>query len=237
MAGFDKQTVFPTSEYIYSMIMTTEKTPSSVNDTYLWLIDSATSSHISRNKDLFHTMHSIPPIKIDIANGESFITDQCSTINVKVVSDPRWGLKDIPITLTDVIYTPKLKSNLLSVGRMTNSNINIHFGKHTSWLIFKGKIKAYGPKENNLYTYVTFPTDPRTETADFTSEPSGPTPWHHRLVHTSYHTINNMRKLQTVENFHPGVHHGPNPQCLNCPYGKQTRAPFQKSQETAIKHW
>ena len=37
-----------------------------------------------------------------------------------------------------------------------------------------------------------------------------------------------MRKLQTAENFSPGVHHGPNLQCLNCPYGKQTWALFQK---------
>ena len=228
MAGFDKQTVTPTSEHIYPMIMTAEKTPSSVNNAYLWLIDSATSSHISGNKDLFHTMHSIPLIKINRANGESFIADQCGTINVKVISDPCWGLEDIPITLTDIIYVPKLKSNLLLVGRMTNLNINVHFSKHTSWLIFKGKIIAYGPKENNLYTYIAFPIDPTTKTADFTSELSGPTLWHYRLIHMSYHTIDNMRNLQTVENFHPGVHHSPNPQCLNCPYGKQKQAPFQK---------
>ena len=92
MAGFDKQTVLPTSEYIYPMIMTTEKTPSSVDNTYLWLIDSATSSHISGNRDLFHTMHLIPLIKNDIANGESFIADQHGTINIKVILDLCWGL-------------------------------------------------------------------------------------------------------------------------------------------------
>ena len=109
-----------------------------------------------------------------------------------------------------------------------NSNISIHFGKYTFWLILDGRILAYGPKENNLYTYVTFPIGSRTEMADYTSEPSGPTLWYHRLVHTSYHTINNMRKLQTVENFNPRVHHCMNPQCANCPYGKQMQVLFQK---------
>ena len=91
------------------------------------------------------------------------------------------------------------------------------------------KVLEYGPKENNLYTYIAFPIGPKTETADYISEPSGPTLWHHRLAHASYHTIDNMRKLQTAENFSPGgVHHGLNPRCLNCPYGKQTQAPFQK---------
>ena len=116
---------------------------------------------------------------------------------------------------------------------MTNSNVNVHFGKHMSWLIFKGKIIAYRLRENNLYTYIAFPTN--TETADLTSEPSKPTLWHHRLTHTSYHTIDNMKKLQTIENFHPRIHHGPNPQCLNCPYRKQTQAPFQKVEKLLSK--
>ena len=75
---------------------------------------------------------------------------------------------------------------------------------------------------------IAFPIGSRTETADYMSEPSGPTLSHHRLMHTSYHTIDNMRKLQIAENFNPGVHHSTTPQCLNCPYGKQTWAPFQK---------
>jgi hypothetical protein len=40
--------------------------------------------------------------------------------------------------------------------------------------------------------------------------------------------IEKMRKLQMADEFHPGVHHSPLPQCVNCSYGKQTRAPFQK---------
>ena len=111
---------------------------------------------------------------------------------------------------------------------MTNSGVSVHFSKHLSWLVLDRKALAYGPKENNLYTYVALPIGPKTETADYISEPSGPTLWHHRLTHTSYHTIDNMRKLQTAKNFNPRVHHSPNPQCLNCPYGKQTWAPFQK---------
>ena len=167
-------------------------------------------------------MYTITPIKIDIANSESFTTNQQSTIQIKITSNPHWDLEDVPITLTNILYAPKLKPNLLSVGRMTNSGVSVHFSKHLSWLVLDRKVLAYGPKENNLYTYIALPIGPKTKTADYTSEPSGPTLWHHRLAHTSYHTIDNMRKLQTAENFNPRVHHGPNPQCLNYPYGKQT---------------
>ena len=216
------------TEFINPMITNAEELSQLDDNKPIWLIDSAASSHISGNKALFHNMHTIAPIKIDIANGESFVANERGTIRITITSDPRWELDDVPITLTNVIYAPKLKSNLLSVGRMTNSNVSVHFGKHTSWLVLNGKIIAYGPKENHLYTYVAFPIAPMSETADYASDPSGPTLWHHRLAHTSYHIIDNMRKLQTAEGFSPGIHYGPNPQCLNCPYGKQTRAPFRK---------
>ena len=70
MAGFDKQTVTPITERIYPVIMNAER-PSNVDDSCLWLIDSAASSHISGNKDFFHSMHSIPPIKINIEIGRA----------------------------------------------------------------------------------------------------------------------------------------------------------------------
>jgi hypothetical protein len=87
---------------------------------------------------------------LTIANGESIIANQRGTIRIKIASDPRWDLPDIPIMLTDVIYAPKLKSNLLSVGRMTNSNVNVYFGRHLSWLSLNGKVIAYRLKDNNL---------------------------------------------------------------------------------------
>jgi hypothetical protein len=164
---------------------------------------------------------------LDIANGE-FTANQRGTIRIKLASDPRWEVPDVPITLTDIIYAPKLKLNLLSVGRMTNSDVNVYFGKHLLWLSLSGRIIAYGSKENNLYTYVGLPIPPKDKMADYVSAPSDPMLWRYRLVHTSHHTIENMRKLQMATNFHPGVHHGPLPQCVNCPYGKQTHVPFQK---------
>jgi Integrase core domain len=94
-----------------------------------------------------------------------------------------------------------------------------------------GKIIAYGPKYNNLYSYIGYPIPPMNENADYVSGPSEPMLWNHRLAHASHHTIENMRKLQTAVDFQPGVHHGPMPQCVNCRYGKQTRAPFQKVEQ------
>jgi Pol polyprotein, beta-barrel domain len=72
-------------------------------DRVIWLIDSAASSHISGNKELFHSMHDIAPVKIDIVSGEYFTANQRGTIRIKIASNPRWEVPDIPIMLTDII--------------------------------------------------------------------------------------------------------------------------------------
>jgi Pol polyprotein, beta-barrel domain len=156
-------------------------------------------------------MHDIAPVKIDIDNGESFTANQRGTIRIKIASNPQWEVPDVPITLTDIIYAPKLKSNLLSVGHMTNSDVSVYFGKYLSWLTLSGKMIAYRSKENKLYTDVGFPIPPRDQTADYMFTPSDQMLWHYWLAHTSHHTIENMRKLQTATDFHHGVHHGPLP--------------------------
>ena len=38
----------------------------------LWLIDSAATSHICRNHDLFKKLHQVPPISIKTTSGKSF---------------------------------------------------------------------------------------------------------------------------------------------------------------------
>ena len=83
---------------------------------HIWLVDSAASSHISGNIDLFNNLHSVTPITIETASGESFTADQQGTICITLCSNSIHNLPNIPITLLDVIYVPKLNVNLMSVG-------------------------------------------------------------------------------------------------------------------------
>ena len=96
---------------------------------HLWLVDSATSSHLSGNWSLFILMYNIKPITIETASGESFTAMQHGSIRMRIISDLTYDLPDLPVTLIDVIYAPKLQANILSVGRMTNSNLDVMFSK------------------------------------------------------------------------------------------------------------
>ena len=129
----------PLKAPIQSLVSTTSSLHS---DSHTWLIDSAASNHISGTSSLFFNMIKITPITIQMASGNSFTANQSRTIHIKVMSDPPNDLPNVHITLTNVIYAPKLRANLLSVGRMTTVNVNILFSKYQSMLLLNGRILA-----------------------------------------------------------------------------------------------
>ena len=202
------------------------------NNSHIWLIDSAASSHISGNLPLFFDMVTIAPIRIQTASGDSFTTNQSGSICIRIKSDPTFELPDLHITLTNIIYVPSLHANLLSVGCMTSANINIMFSKNHSALMLNGQIITHGPKVDNLFVYTTSPMPKNMPETTYYSatEPADIILWHHQLAHTSYSTLETMQRLRTTDGFMLSIHHGPIAQCTDCPYGKQTCAPFQKTE-------
>ena len=212
---------------------------SSVEDkTHTWLLDSGASSHLCGNIELFDSIVDIPPISILSANGESFTANKKGTILLTIYSDmPGANIPNMPITLINVIYVPKLNANLLSVGRMTNANVDVNFSKNHSYLSLDGEILAYGPKLSNLFTYTAICTSKETNTALHASGPSESMLWHHRLAHTNYQTIDRMAKQDLAVGFSPTmkIEGTAYTQCAHCPYGKQTRAPFKRIEEPPLE--
>ena len=52
------------------------------DNTHIWLVDSAASSHLSGNINLFNSIYFIPPVSIHTANGDSFTANQKGTIRL-----------------------------------------------------------------------------------------------------------------------------------------------------------
>ena len=55
-------------------------------NTHLWFVDSAASSHICGNKNIFDTMYSVPNLTIETASGESFTANKRGTIKIIIQS-------------------------------------------------------------------------------------------------------------------------------------------------------
>ena len=118
--------------------------------------DLGAFSHLCGNIELFSSIVDIPPVSILSVNGESFLVNQKGTILLTIQSNmPDANIPDMPITLMNIIYVPKLNANLLLVGQMTNANVDVNFSKNHSYLSMDGEILAYGPKISNLFTYTT----------------------------------------------------------------------------------
>ena len=203
------------------------------NKVHTWLLDSATSSHISRNFDLFKSLHSVTPVSIETLSGEAFTTTQQGTISITICSDPTYNLPDVAITLLDVIYVPKLNVNLMSIRRMTNTNIEVMLSKDYSSLSLEGSILAWGPKISNLFTYNAFLTTKTTETINYMASIPDITLWHHRLAHTNYSMLENMVHSNMVIGFNTHMKFKPTLQCQHCPFGKQSHVPFKGTEHGA----
>ena len=199
-------------------------------NSHYWFIDSAATSHICGDIDLFEKISDIPPINIETASGDAFKATKRGTIHMTIRSEPSSKLDDVPITLMDVIYVPRLNVNLLSVGRMTNANVDVLFNKNYSTLSIDDSIFARGTRINNLFAYEAITSILPHEQAKYSTELNEATIWHHRLVHTNYSTLEKMSKSQTVIGL-PTMSFDHITQCLNCPYGKQVRAPFKNVED------
>ena len=183
------------------------------NKAHTWLLDLAASSHISGNFNLFENLHSVAPVYIKTSSGEAFTATQQGTISITIHSDSAYNLPDVAITLLNVIYVPKLNMNLMSVGHMTNTNIEVMLSKDYSSLSLEGSILAQGPKISNLFTYNVFPTTKTAETINYMANIPNITLWHHQLAHTNYSTLENMVYSNMAIGFNTHIKFKPTLQC------------------------
>jgi Pol polyprotein, beta-barrel domain len=121
---------------------------------HMWLIDSAATSHICGELDLFEEIHPISSISVETASGDSFIANQRGTTHFIIQSDTHMSLQPVALTLQNVIFVPKLDANLLSVRRMTSGDIDLVFSKTNTSLLLDGEIIARGRKINILFAYM-----------------------------------------------------------------------------------
>ena len=198
---------------------------------HIWLLDSAASSHLSGNINLFDSIYLIPPVRIHTENGDSFTANQKGTIQLTLRSEAlHIPMPDLPITLVNVIYVPHLNAILLLVRKMTNADVDVKFCKNYLYLSRRNEILAYGAKTSNLFTYTAIITPkPKIISAQY-AEFTELTLWHHRLVHTNYHMIKKMSCLKLASGLPMKIHINDAPMCINCPYGKQACRPFKESE-------
>lgn len=101
------------------------------NQDTIWCLDSGCSSHLSKNIDDLNDTCSVESGKLHLANNAS--TDIKTRGNVQI--QVSLGRKTKRVELTDALHVPDLRTNLMSVGKITDKGYRVIFEKDSAEII------------------------------------------------------------------------------------------------------
>lgn len=192
-----------------------------------WYMDSGATSHITNDPaNIENVTSSYGKQNIEVGNGEKIHGDKVgfSTLHCK----------NLKLKMTDVLHTPHITKNLLSVSRLTNdNNVVIEFNACGCYVKDKatGQILLEGHLRNGLYE---FKRDAHCFTAASTEEgrntdvrkcfASAKEKWHQKLGHPSNKVLDQVLKACNVK-----LSCNETMFCEPCQYGKLHNLPFNLS--------
>ena len=92
----------------------------SINESsYAGLLDSGCTHHLCTDVELFKFLDDIYKSKVKMGNHEAVEVKGRGTVSISTIL----GIKTNP----NVLYTPDMSQNLLSVGQMLENNYSLHF--------------------------------------------------------------------------------------------------------------
>jgi hypothetical protein len=194
-----------------------------------WYLDSRASEHFSPHKDLFDEIQTLKEAEeIETVEGNTVYGIGKGSIQITAIVDD----KSIPITLTNVIYTPEMSSNLLSTSIILDLGFKISMKPDQGVNIFKdGRLivntvhegKLYRLKIMNYTNKATIASTPRE--VDITV-------WHRCLGHMEEEYVWKLASMADGINITVGSKLDI---CKSCLEGKQhrqpSREPIKNSQE------
>ncbi|KAL0299191.1 UNVERIFIED_CONTAM: Retrovirus-related Pol polyprotein from transposon RE1 [Sesamum radiatum] len=183
-----------------------------------WIVDTGATNHMCAHKHIIHSILSpCHSTLVHLPDG----TTQSVTHTGSVTLHPT-------LVLTDVLYIPNFKYNLLSVPKLcSHSSIEVKF--YSSYCVLQDlvtkRIIAIGKLFQNLYVLDKSSFSPST-IASFTaahnkscinSVSCNNVLWHRRLGHPSFNVLKHVPEVKSID---------PTDICMICPLAKQSRLPF-----------
>lgn len=198
------------------------------DDQETWLADSGASAHMCFHPEWFTSLKPIEnDIVVRVADNKILKPVNIGDINIKAYVNGEWKKK----ILTDVLYIPELRRNLLSVGKITGKGFTM-VAKHDKceFLNEEGELSCMGIKQGNMFKMM-IKIDSHY---DCNSVTLGTLKlWHERLGHINLKTIKDTIQKGAVEG---AKFHNDDDEtdtfCEGCQFGKQTRRSFPENSES-----
>lgn len=190
-----------------------------------WYFDSRASHHMTNNVDILSNKNKyIGNLKIHTADGNTL---------------PITATGDISSSITDVLVSPKLSTNLVSVGQLVDNNCKVEFSKSGCLVQDQnsGRMIARGPREGRLFP-IHFPISPylskliicNSTFVDYRA-------WHKRLGHPNNNVLHLLLKSGSLGNKGSPSLNNIKFDCHSCKLGKSKTLSFPIHRSTIVKHF
>jgi transposase InsO family protein len=188
-----------------------------VNDS--WFLDNGASNHMTGDANKFKTLDRTVTGKVRFGDGSSVEIEGKGSILFKCRNDDQW-------LLTQVYYIPKLCSNLVSLGQLTETGHRIEMDD--DWLEVHDKVSSrlimsVKRSANRLYKIDLKLAMPGCLLASISSGDQSWL-WHGRLGHVNFRALKQLSQKELAVGI-PTIEH-PDEICHGCLSAKQTHNPY-----------
>jgi hypothetical protein len=183
-----------------------------------WCLDSGASSHMCSEKARFQEMKTPKVQTLNLAN--SCLTKIVGSGTVKLSVE-----ENLTVRLDETLYVPDLRSNLLSVAKMTEHGFEVIFRKNEAIVTNPdtGENLIVARRDKDMY-YI----DELSEGSRVSQISMSLQEWHDRFGHLNEKDLKNIIRKQKVDGIDIKADEAL-PVCETCVKGKQTRKPFTRS--------
>lgn len=191
-----------------------------------WIIDSGSSYHLTFNRELLSDVTQSEVVIASAKEGE----DIKALVQGRVCTDK--------CVLTDVLFSPEVSANLLSVACIVKNGGNVTFTDDKVVIHKNGRKILEGKRaENGIFTVRLKPTEAEAvpeEAVFLASKMQDIALWHRRLGHLS---VGNMKRLEGMVDgmVLPTKANKVELVCDICPRAKQTRKPYKTVRTPATR--
>ena len=191
-----------------------------------WCIDSGASQHMSYMIDSMTGFQKFKkPVEIYMGDNSVLLAFGKGNMDIKVCvhSEQR------TVKLTNVLFAPKLKQNLLSIKAASAKGWEFHFSNNDCEIMKDGKLRAYATLNGSLYRLVENTAEFAAVTAisSSTDNKLNYDIWHHRFGHLGQNNVKLLHDKELVNGMKcTGGHITQD--CEACIQGKMTKKPFPK---------
>ena len=187
-----------------------------------WITDSGASQHLCFRREWFHEFSPCSDSgKVILGDDGCCEVKGSGTILVDKFINGTW----VPGSIENVLYVPRLRKNLLSVGVCTSEGYNVVFRKQDVEISIDNEIIAQGKIQCNKIYRLLF----KVREGHQANIAHDLQVWHERAGHINKRSLKTMADKNIVEGVQMNGHRQTS--CEACHIGKAHRQPFNQIQQ------